>query len=404
MLDTKQKNDIKFMIGIVLFMILSVVVYFEKRLDIMNTTVYAFSYRHGLVARGVLGTFLEIWDKYSPVDLMSYHTIYQISEAATLVYFVMLLWMTGTILKHCRDHEIEAKILLGCLMIFAVPMFLTSDNFGRLDVYLMIIMLFCMILILEEKFEVLILPSVALAALIHEGFVFMNLNIILVLLFYKLLTKQEKKEKVKYIALLVLTFTIPSIFFLYFEFFSHRFGTDVYQETIALAKKLSVDGKTYHKQVVMHEIMGMDIAGMEKKHHRWNREDTPIFLVLFSPYIILAVKFFYSYVKKCHTKVDKWLALSFLIAPLTLLPEIILKVDYGRYMFAICFYYIVMTLCYISMQEKNMLETVNQWKNILLQHKIWSVAGVCYLFMFVPFRGYRICDLVTGIVSRLFGN
>lgn len=42
MLDTKQKNDIKFMIGIVLFMILSVVVYFEKRLDIMNTTVYAF--------------------------------------------------------------------------------------------------------------------------------------------------------------------------------------------------------------------------------------------------------------------------------------------------------------------------------------------------------------------------
>ena len=370
----------------------------------MNTTVYAFSYRHGLVARGVLGTFLEIWDKYSPVDLMSYHTIYQISEAATLVYFVMLLWMTGTILKHCRDHEIEAKILLGCLMIFAVPMFLTSDNFGRLDVYLMIIMLFCMILILEEKFEVLILPSVALAALIHEGFVFMNLNIILVLLFYKLLTKQEKKEKVKYIALLVLTFTIPSIFFLYFEFFSHRFGTDVYQETIALAKKLSVDGKTYHKQVVMHEIMGMDIAGMEKKHHRWNREDTPIFLVLFSPYIILAVKFFYSYVKKCHTKVDKWLAMSFLIAPLTLLPEIILKVDYGRYMFAICFYYIVMTLCYISMQEKNMLETVNQWKNILLQHKIWSVAGVCYLFMFVPFRGYRICDLVTGIVSRLFGN
>ena len=216
MLDTKQKNDIKFMIGIVLFMILSVVVYFEKRLDIMNTTVYAFSYRHGLVARGVLGTFLEIWDKYSPVDLMSYHTIYQISEAATLVYFVMLLWMTGTILKHCRDHEIEAKILLGCLMIFAVPMFLTSDNFGRLDVYLMIIMLFCMILILEEKFEVLILPAVALAALIHEGFVFMNLNIILVLLFYKLLTKQEKKEKVKYIALLVLTFTIPSIFFLSF--------------------------------------------------------------------------------------------------------------------------------------------------------------------------------------------
>ena len=404
MLDTKQKNDIKFMIGIVLFMILSVVVYFEKRLDIMNTTEYAFSYRHGLVARGVLGTFLEIWDTYSPVDLMSYHTIYQISEAATLVYFIMLLWLIGTILKHCQNHEIETKILLGCLMIFAVPMFLTSDNFGRLDVYLMIITIFCIILILEEKFEVLILPAVALAALIHEGFVFMNLNIILVLLFYKALTQQGKKEKVKYIALLVLTFAIPSVFFLYFEFFSHHFGRDVYIETIALAKKLSVDGKTYHKQVIMHEIMGIDIAGMEKKHHRWNREDTPIFLVLFLPYIILAVKFFYSYVKKCHTKIDKWLATAFLIAPLTLLPEIILKVDYGRYMFAICFYYIVMTLCYISMQEKNMLETVGVFREALMKHKVAMTMGICYLLAFVPFRGYRICNLVTYIVSWIFGN
>lgn len=404
MLETKQKNDIKFMIGMVLFMIVSVVIYFEKQLDIMNTTVYAFSYRHGLVARGVLGTFLEIWDAHSSVDLMSYHTIYQMSEAATILYFFMLLWLAWVILQHCQNHELETKLFLGCLMIFAVPMFLTSDNFGRLDVYLMIITIFCVILILEEKFEALILPAVVLAALIHEGFVFMNLNIILVLLFYKVLTKQEKKEKVKYIALLVLTFAIPSIFFLYFEFFSHHFGTDVYQETIIVAKKLSVDGKTYHKQVVMHEIMGMDIAGMEQKHHRWNREDTPIFLVLFSPYIILAVKFFYSYVKKCYTKVDKWLATAFLIAPLTLLPEIILKVDYGRYMFAICFYYIAMILCYISMQEKNMLETVEMFREVMMKHKVATAIGICYLFAFVPFRGYRICNLVTHIVSRIFGN
>lgn len=386
-------------------MIFAVLIYFERSMDVMNTTVFAFSYEHGFISRGVLGTFLQIWDSLSPVDLLSYHTVYQISEAATALYLLMLLLFVASILKHCnQEDEIQVKWISLLLLFLSVPMFLTCDNFGRLDVYLMILTLFCMILLVSEKFEFLIIPAVTFATIIHQGYVFMNLNIILAVLFYKFLMKRERRDKIKYGILLLLSFLLPSIFFLYFEFFSHTFGTEIYQEIFTLAQKLSSDGVTVHEQVLQHEILGNDIYGMEEEFHRWNREDLPIFLVLFSPFLVFGIRFFRDYAKKNKTVAEKWTGLAVLIAPLTLLPEILLKVDFGRYIFSICFYYLAIVLMLMALKDQQVITTVKTWRDKMAAHKLMACMALLYLFLFLPFRGYRICDAVTTIVSIIFKN
>lgn len=385
-------------------MVICVFVYWDRVLDIMNTTVYAFSYKYGFISRGVLGSLLQLYDSLVPFDAVSYNTIYLISIFATGILFLALIWFIIIVLSKCREEQsASAKGLLTILTLITVPMFLGRDNFGRLDLYLMIIVFFCLVLIICEKCEFLIVPAVLLATLIHEGFVFMNLNIILVLLLYKCLINDDKKKRRKYIILLALTFIIPSVIFLYCEFFSHSFGQDVYDECLALASKISFNNDP-HEEVLVHEILGLDVAQMETKHHRWNLEDTPIFLVLFSPYIVFLIAVFRKYAKSGKTALDKFITFIVLAGPLTLVPEILLKVDFGRYVYSVLFYYLAIFAVLLALQDKRTEITAEHVKGIIVRHKVISVVGVAYLFVFMPFRGYRICDVVTALTSLIFGN
>ena len=396
------RNNRIFLYGILLYMVICVFIYWDHYLDIMNTTVFAFSYQYGFMPRGILGTFLWLYDSIVPFDAISHSTIYLISEVATAIYFIIILWFVITILATVgKKQQNISKWILVVLVLISVPMFLSEDNFGRLDVYLMILMIFCLILLVNEKLEFLIVPAVTLAALIHEGFVFMNLNIILVILLYKCIIKTDKKERLKYIILLALTFIIPSIIFLYCEFFSHNLGMDVFNDCFAVATKVSHNNDP-HEEVLLHEIIGFDVNDMELKHRIWNFEDTPIFLVLFSPYIVFMIAVFRKYVKTAVSKVDKFISFIVLVGPLTLLPEIILKVDYGRYVFSILFYYLAIFLVLLGLRDKRVEETAQCWKETILRHKEIGIVGVVTLFMFIPFKGYRICDVVTMISDTLF--
>ena len=398
-----RKNRI-YLYGVMAYMILSVCIYWDHFLDIMNTTVYAFSYQYGFMPRGVLGTFLYLFDRAVPYDAVSYNTIYLISEVATAIYFITILVFIIVVLSRVSDnHDTSAKAIMAVLVLLSVPMFLTEDNFGRLDVYLMIITLFCLILIILEKAEFLIIPAVIFATLIHEGFVFMNINIILVMLLYKCITKPEKSDKIKYAIILALTFILPSIVFLYCEFLKAPFGQDVFDQCLAVATKVSHNNDP-HEEVLLHEILGFDVKDMELKNHIWNFEDTPIFLALFSPYIVFMVMVFRRYAKTAKTGVDKFISLIVLAGVLTLVPEIILKVDYGRYAYAILFYYLAIFTVLLALKDNRVELTVAHYKEVVLKHKVLSIIALLGLFVFIPFKGYRICDIVTWISEMIYGR
>ena len=399
-----KRNNRIYIYGTCAYMILSVLIYWDRYLDIMNTTVYAFSYQYGFMPRGVLGTFLWLFDRAVSYDAISYNTIYFISKVATVIYFAMILLFVIAVLDRCeKKHRVSAMWIMAVFNIISVPMFLSEDNFGRLDVYLVIITLFCLILIIIEKAEWLIVPAVLFAALIHEGYVFMNLNIILVLLLYKCIVSNDTAVRRKYIIILALTFILPSIVFLYCEFGGHNYGEGVLGECLATATKVSYNNDP-HEEVLLHEIIGFDVKDMELKHRIMNFEDFVIFLPLFSPYIVFLVAVFVKYVKTGKSAKDHFISLIVLGGPVTILPEIILKVDFGRYVYAILFYYLAIFLVLLALRDKRAEETVATWKEIILRHKVLGILGIAYLFVFIPFKGYRICDIVTFITEKIWGT
>lgn len=395
----------KYMCFALLLTVVMGIQYFDHSMDEMNTTVFAFSYKYGLLSRGFLGSFLQWWDSISSVDLLSYHTVYQISEAATLLFFLSLLLFIGVVLKHCTDRQVPAaEYLFLLLLVIAVPTFSGVDNFGRLDVYLMIIMLVCVTLMVWGHLEWLIIPLCIMASLIHEGFVFTHLNLILALLLYKAVTSDTRKRKIKYWIILICSLTGPSVLFLYFEFFSHKFGMEVYREIYALAAQLSVDGRQVHRQVLQHEILGKDVSGMERAHHRWNREDMIAFVLLFMPYLIILVKFLKHFLPGARGFWNRLSRLVLAAGPLTLLPEWILKVDYGRYIFGTMFYYLALIPALLALQDKQTDEVVSKYAQKDRTRPLLLVALAVYLLAFMPFGSYRISKVITSLTLAVWGN
>ncbi len=401
MQETGKKTNRDFFVLLAMFAFVSFLRYYDHFIISVNTTVFAFSYKYGFISRGLLGTGLRVLNTLLPYDFMTYDGIGVVTKAATLLFFVILFVFYGSCLKRCKEETgRDAKCLIFFLSIFTFPMFVSAENFGRLDVYLLTILLMSCLLVLSEKWEWLIVPLSIIAMLLHPGYVFMDINILLVLLLYKCLTRTGAQRK-KYVALFAVTFATVSILFLYFEFFSHPQGKDIYEEVVATAKSLSDNGQNYHDHLINHDILGEDVFWAEWDWHIVNFIEFPIFLVLFSPYIFIIGKFYWNLIKREQDRPKRVAYIFIVLGAGTLLPEMILKTDYGRYMFALVFYYIACNLILLALGDEGAIVQTKELMGFLKNHTALAVFLVAYAFMFVPFRDFHISDVLEEFYDKI---
>ena len=230
----------------------------------------------------------------------------------------------------------------------------------------------------------------------------MNINIILVLFFYKIM-KREGKERKKYIVYFVLTLVVASIFFMYFEFFSHVDGENIFEEIVSTAKSLSYSGKAYGTMLVQHEILGQGVWMDEWRYHYANFVDVPIFVVLFSPYLIIGIRFLKNLCKGEKNINDRLAYLAVALGALTVVPEILLKVDFARYVFAVFFYYIVVVMCLIVMGDKKTIDTFHMTKEKIKNKIPFAIILIVYPMMFMPLYDI-IISLVDSNISQIITN
>lgn len=400
---SSKKNHMTFFLALFCFAIACFVRHFKSQMTFYNTTLFALSYDYGFISRGLLGSFWKFLDDILPFDLLNYTAVYNFTGLCTIIYFLCLFWFYKVCMDRCSEENItNMQHLIFFLSIFAFPMFVGRAMFGRLDLYLFIFMLLSAILIITEKWEWLIIPIGIICTCIHQGFVFTNANTILVLLFYKILLGKPEKKK-KYIIIFALFFLSISILFVYFEFFSHVNGELIADDIIASAKALSESGNDYNTSIINHEILGLDVFQDEIRYHIYNMQDLPIFLVLFSPYIFFGFRFFIRLVKtKDCTPVARLVYLAFLLGGATMIPQFLLKVDYGRYMFNLIFYYVSLLIAALAMNDKKIatdLELLKlELKKLLPMTSIWFL----YPVLLTPFRDVTISSQIHYFAETLF--
>lgn len=396
---TETKRRRQFLIMLAGFAAVAVVFFFEKRMNAQNTTAMALSYQYGIIPRGLVGTIFYVLNEFLGISLYSYRRVMYFTALVTACYYLVLFGLYALCLKKMKKNDrklVETVIIF--LSIFMFTEFLTWNNFGRLDEYLMIITLCCLILLIREQCEWLLIPLCCIAGLVHVGFVFTNVGVILVILLWKVFQK-EGRERKKYIMLFAGCFLSVSILFLYFEIFKRPLGMDEYEEIVKLARSLSEDGKSISDSLLDSEILRLDVFEDEWVWHTKNYVETPIFLLLFSPYIYLGFRFFKDLIKNAANTKEKGKYAIVLLGAGTIVPELILKVDYGRWMFCIIAYYCLTILALLVLGDTYLAEQLKNSGRRLRKKCPFYWVLLIYPIFFVPFRDVYISDVTTRIMN-----
>ena len=364
-----------FLFILAIFAALVAVRFFDGEINAQDTTIYAFNYGYGFISRGLMGSILCLLDSLTAADLMNYETIYAISIAGTAGFFVSLFAFYRALLKTCDANKYRLmQLLIVAVSIYAFPEFVSYENFGRVDVFLAILMLIGMTTLVTEKAEWLIVPLCIVGMLLHQGFIFMNINILLVGLFYKMLLGEEAKSRRYYGILFAVTLTVCSALFIYFEFFSHVNGTDIYDTVKAMARQLSADGRQYAPGIINHEILGEGVFMDEWPYHVINYAETAEFVILFLPYIVIAWRFCRNLVRSAGDMRHRLAYLAIALGAWTVIPEMVLKIDYGRYVYEIVFYYLAVVMMVMTFEKTKEAGVVVEGDDVTVETGV--TAGV----------------------------
>ena len=396
----KERNIFSFIVTWVLFAIVLWWRHHSGKVEIINTTSLAFTYEYGFISRGFMGTIFSFVDWILPGNLMNYDGVMGFTFVATMLYFALLLGFFLICLTKCNISMVEkTKFLTLFFTLYAVSMFVTKYNYGRFDMYCLMLSIISAMLIIYEKAEWLVIPLSAFSIMIHQGNVFYLLNIILILLLYKAFSTEGVKRR-KYVILLGVSFIVSSALFLYFEFFSRSNGHLYYEEIIKVAKSLGFEGKI-HQDIIDHEILGIDLADRETIYRYKNFVEFPFFCLFNTPYIYIAIVFFKNLIKNAESTLDKWKYFFVAVGSATIIPALIMKCDFGRWMFMIIAYYFVVILSLIAMKDTLVEKEVKNIADRIKKLGVGAWVLLSYPVLMVPFKDVLISQLSYNVADKL---
>lgn len=400
----KKKQISRFMW---LLILLSCAIFFldyDERVLPYNSTILAFSYKYGFISRGLAGTIYQWIDHILPVNMIDYAMVLRFTLIVTLAFYVLFFAFCYQCMKRCQEEYLGRFLyLILFYAVFVVSMFAYKRNFGRLDLYLMALTVIGTMCLIAKKAEWLIVPLSMISVMYHQGYVFMFYNILLALLVYRILSEKEKKARIYYGVILLVSLIGCSALFLWFEFFSHTDGARYVDEIIANAKAMTkpFNGMTYHDTLIDHEILGIDLSDVEYPYRVMNWIEIPFFIAIISPYIVLAVKLFRRILARAQGKTER-LKYGFLaIAAGTLLPLFLMKCDYARWVFALISYYCMIILALVAMGDRIVAEELTGIFTEIKEKYPFAILLLLLPALLTPFWDVHINGLLRGISNPI---
>lgn len=382
--ETKQREIRKFMIMLSVVNLALFAVTCRGMVRSYNTTMLALSYEYGFTSRSLLGTLYHLLDAVFPLDLIDYRAVVATAYVATILFVLFVEYFLYRCLRCCEGEMVKyGEYLALILSLCLVSTFSFPYNFFRVDIFMILVSLLGVLCLVKERAQWLVVPLSALGVMFHQGYVFMYFNLILVLLFYRALSwwKEDRRKARRYSLLFALSFLVGSVLFLWFEFFSRSNGAAFFDTIKSEAEKLSYDG-IYHSTLLYHEVLGIDLASTEEEFSRVNAVQILMYGIVCLPMLVFAVRFFAGLIKKAKGALEKWKYLAVVLGAATILPDFLLKIDYGRWMAAVAVYYVGIVLALLAMKDPVMEAQVRESGERLIQRPgiaLWIMVVILLL-------------------------
>lgn len=382
--ETKQREIRKFMIMLSVVNLALFAVTCRGMVRSYNTTMLALSYEYGFTSRSLLGTLYHLLDAVLPLDLIDYRAVVATAYVATILFVLFVEYFLYRCLRCCEGEMVKyGEYLALILSLCLVSTFSFPYNFFRVDIFMILVSLLGVLCLVKERAQWLVVPLSALGVMFHQGYVFMYFNLILVLLFYRALSwwKEDRRKARRYSLLFALSFLVGSALFLWFEFFSRSNGAAFFDTIKSEAEKLSYDG-IYHSTLLYHEVLGIDLASTEEEFSRVNAVQILMCGIVCLPMLVFAVRFFAGLIKKAKGASEKWKYLAVALGAATILPDFLLKIDYGRWMAAVVVYYVGIVLALLAMKDPIMETQVRESGERLIRRPgiaLWIMVVILLL-------------------------
>ena len=382
--ETKQREIRKFMIMLSVVNLALFAVTCRGMVRSYNTTMLALSYEYGFTSRSLLGTLYHLLDAVLPLDLIDYRAVVATAYVATILFVLFVEYFLYRCLRCCEGEMVKyGEYLALILSLCLVCTFSFPYNFFRVDIFMILVSLLGVLCLVKERAQWLVVPLSALGVMFHQGYVFMYFNLILVLLFYRALSwwKEDRRKARRYSLLFALSFLVGSALFLWFEFFSRSNGAAFFDTIKSEAEKLSYDG-IYHSTLLYHEVLGIDLASTEEEFSRVNAVQILMCGIVCLPMLVFGVRFFAGLIKKAKGASEKWKYLAVVLGAATILPDFLLKIDYGRWMAAVVVYYVGIVLALLAMKDPIMETQVRESGERLIQRPgiaLWIMVVILLL-------------------------
>jgi len=406
MSDIRRKdNFIRFLPALAAFALVCFIRHFKFTMSTYNTTFLALNYDYGFIPRGLVGTVFKFFtDNWNEIG-WNYMGAFNFSGLFTLIYFVLLFIFYKLCLVRCpQEHKRNLKHLLILLSIFAFPVYTTSVSFGCLDLYLGIITLLCLILLVLGKMEWLIPVLCCIGMCINHDFIFTHAMLIGALLMYKALTSSEVKCG-KYIVILFVSFIACVALFTHFENYDYENPSEIAAEIKTSAKELSETGRSYGKTYVKEEILGEDLSLTQERleQNEDNCQDLPVFMVLFSPYIIGIIYLYYRMISDKSAALYRQTTYVFLLfGSICIIPMLINDVYYGRYMHQLVFYYIAGFIALFALGDNIACTQFVHVKASVKKLTPMTFVWFLYPFLLTPFRAVAISAPIHKLAEIIY--
>ena len=404
--ETKQREIRKFMIMLSVVNLALFAVTCRGMVRSYNTTMLALSYEYGFTSRSLLGTLYHLLDAVLPLDLIDYRAVVATAYVATILFVLFVEYFLYRCLRCCEGEMVKyGEYLALILSLCLVSTFSFPYNFFRVDIFMILVSLLGVLCLVKERAQWLVVPLSALGVMFHQGYVFMYFNLILVLLFYRALSwwKEDRRKARRYGLLFALSFLVGSVLFLWFEFFSRSNGAAFFDTIKSEAEKLSYDG-IYHSTLLYHEVLGIDLASTEEEFSRVNAVQILMCGIVCLPMLVFGVRFFAGLIKKAKGASEKWKYLAVALGAATILPDFLLKIDYGRWMAAVVVYYVGIVLALLAMKDPIMETQVRESGESLIRRPGMALWLMIVLLL-LPFLDVNIDPFfrhLGSIVNRNF--
>ena len=336
------------------------------------------SYKDGFISAGLIGTIYRMINMVVPVDMFDYEMVYFAAKCMLVLYyvlagiFVMLLFVKK---KSLFKNNIALVVLF---IVYIAGMFGVADTLGSYDMYEMMVLLFIAILLTSRKVEWLIIPSALIGVLIHPSFLFKCMGIVVAVMIYRWKVKKENKYK----PFLIILVAVVLIAYIASEI---SLAINVFENRQLLANKAVVCASSLIP---------------EWNYRGRNYINLIIFLLAYSPYLLIGRDFFKRmYAKGIESKkVYRFMQLGALI----ILPEFILKVQYGFLIYFVIMYYVLLLLILNVEEDTYIFSTSKEEKKLLKDKLLFPEVLVLYPLLLMPFMSLSIMrgfDVIAGILG-----